>query len=323
MEKQRPDVIVLDINMPRMDGLTFLRTLGPNSGIGIVICSGAVGQDADLAVAALEAGAHEIISKPSLGVAEYLQGSRIVDAVRAAAMSRKRRGAAAVVSTSQERTTRSVGMQERPSPTGLKPRPDVAPVSNAGHYDLIAIGASTGGPEALHTLLERLPPNLPGIIISQHMPIGFTGAFARRLNESLNLEVKEAQTGDRVAPGTVLIAPGDQHLRVRGTSSIRTVELLDTPPVNRHKPSVDVMFLSVAQVLGKRAIGVLLTGMGKDGAEGLSAMKAMGAYTIAQDRISSVVYGMPRAAVLLGAASIETHLMHIPDTIVSRIIAAK
>ncbi|HEX6161219.1 MAG TPA: chemotaxis-specific protein-glutamate methyltransferase CheB, partial [Thermoanaerobaculia bacterium] len=266
----RPDVIVLDLEMPRMDGMTFLRTLGYS--IPVVVCSGR-----PEAVMALEEGAVEVIAKPAHGVAEFLaeQKAAILHSIRAAAASRR---PAAV-------------------PAVQAPRVAAAPAAQ-----VIAIGASTGGTEALRVVLAEMPPDSPPIVVVQHMPALFTRAFAARLNEVCAIEVREAVDGEWLAAGVALIAPGNRHLSVHRASSGFSVQLLDAAPVARHRPSVDVLFHSVARAAGRQAVGVLLTGMGADGAEGLVALRTAGALTIAQDEATSVVFGMPKEAILRGGA---------------------
>ncbi|WNG42551.1 chemotaxis response regulator protein-glutamate methylesterase [Archangium violaceum] len=288
MKRQRPDVILLDLEMPRMDGLTFLRELmREDEPIPVVVCSGLAGPGSELAVRALEEGALEIITKPSLGVGEFLRDSRtrLVEALRNAARARTR------LARRGPPVRLEPELLERPSPSLLAVTTD----------KVVAVGASTGGTEALRQLLEPMPPDCPGIVIVQHMPELFTSAFAKRLNELCRIEVKEAAQGDRVLQGRALIAPGNRHLRVRRTGGHYQVELLDGGRVSGHKPSVDVLFQSVARAAGENAVGALLTGMGDDGADGLLAMRQAGASTIAQDEASCVVFGMPRAAIERGA----------------------
>ena len=271
MKSARPDVIVLDLEMPRMDGMTFLRTLGTS--IPVVVCSGR-----PEAITALEEGAVEVIAKPAHGVADFLSEQRaaILHSIRAAAASR--RPAPAV-------------------PPMAAPRAAAGPASQ-----LIAIGASTGGTEALRVVLAEMPADSPPIVVVQHMPALFTKAFAARLDEVCAIEVREAVDGERLAPGLCLVAPGNRHLSVHRTQSGFSVQLLDAAPVARHRPSVDVLFHSVARAARAQAVGVLLTGMGADGAEGLVAMRTAGALTIAQDEATCVVFGMPKEAIARGGA---------------------
>jgi two-component system chemotaxis response regulator CheB len=286
MKSQRPDVILLDLEMPRMDGLTFLRELMREAEpVPVVVCSGLAGPGSETAVRALQEGALEIIAKPQLGVGDFLRESRarLVAALRNAARAHLAQRGPPV--------REEVEPPERPASSMLTVTTD----------KVVAVGASTGGTEALRQLLEPMPPDCPGIVIVQHMPEQFTSAFAKRLHQLCRIEVKEAEQGDRVLQGRALIAPGNRHLRVRRTGGHYQVELMDGGRVSGHKPSVDVLFQSVARSVGGNAVGVLLTGMGEDGAEGLLAMRQAGAETIAQDEASCVVFGMPRAAIQRGA----------------------
>lgn len=279
---KRPHVIVLDIEMPGMDGLTFLTRLMATDPLPVVICSARAGEDAAVAIEALARGAIDVLPKPRLAVKDFLSDTAtlLVDTVRAAALSK--RGAAAI--------------RAPKAPAAEVPR------SVAASW-VIAIGASTGGTEALAIVLGALPRDSPAVLVVQHMPEGFTKAFAGRLNGLSAMQVKEAEDGDPIRKGEVLVAPGSRHLAV-ARDGLRFVARLDqTPPVNRHRPSVDVLFRSVADTFGSRSVGALLTGMGRDGAAGLLEMKLRGAQTIAQDEATSVVFGMPKEAIALGAAS--------------------
>ncbi|PTL83117.1 chemotaxis response regulator protein-glutamate methylesterase [Vitiosangium sp. GDMCC 1.1324] len=308
MKSHRPDVILLDLEMPRMDGLTFLRQLmREDEPVPVVVCSGLAGPGSETAVRALEEGAVEIITKPTLGVGDFLRESRsrLVEALRSAARSRPRlaRRAAPVPV--------EVVVPERPE----RPAPSLLTVTTD---KVVAVGASTGGTEALRQLLEPMPPDCPGLVIVQHMPEQFTSAFAKRLNELCRIEVKEAASGDRVQQGRALIAPGNRHLWVQRSGGHYRVELLDSERVSGHKPSVDVLFHSVARAAGANAVGVLLTGMGDDGADGLLTMKLAGAATIAQDEATCVVFGMPRAAIERGAAEDVLPLGAISSAVLRR-----
>ncbi|HEY0094317.1 MAG TPA: chemotaxis response regulator protein-glutamate methylesterase [Archangium sp.] len=305
MKSQRPDVILLDLEMPRMDGLTFLRELmREDAPVPVVVCSGLAGPGSETAVRALQEGALEIIAKPQLGVGDFLRESRarLVGALRDAARARPRlaRRAPAV--------REELAPPERPAPSLLTVTTD----------RVVAVGASTGGTEALRQLLEPMPPDCPGLVIVQHMPEQFTSAFAKRLHQLCRIEVKEAEQGDRVLQGRALIAPGNRHLRVRRSGGHYQVELMDGGRVSGHKPSVDVLFQSVARAAGENAIGVLLTGMGEDGADGLLAMKQAGAETLAQDEASCVVFGMPRAAIQRGAVDEVLPLSSITGAVLRR-----
>ncbi|MCY1082441.1 protein-glutamate methylesterase/protein-glutamine glutaminase [Archangium lansingense] len=309
MKSRRPDVILLDLEMPRMDGLTFLRELmREDNPVPVVVCSGLAGPGSETAVRALQEGALEIIAKPQLGVGDFLRESRarLVEALRNAARARSRlarRGPPAKVEVEPPER-----LLERPLSSLLTVTTD----------KVVAVGASTGGTEALRQVLEPMPPDCPGIVIVQHMPEQFTSAFAKRLHEICRIEVKEAEQGDRVLQGRALIAPGNRHLRVRRTGGHYQVELMDGGRVSGHKPSVDVLFQSVARAAGENGVGVLLTGMGEDGAEGLLAMKLAGAETIAQDEASCVVFGMPRAAIQRGAVDEVVPISAIAGAVLRR-----
>jgi two-component system chemotaxis response regulator CheB len=282
-----------------MDGLTFLKQLQRERPIPVVICSGTTGGHGQKAIEALEHGAIEVVTKPKTAVREFLFESSVmlVDAVTAAAATR---------------------------PRLAPPRPSAAPSARrfavAGSArDLIAIGASTGGPEALRVILSALPKEAPPVVVAQHMPGGFTRAFAAMLDRECAIEVREAAAGDLLRPGLALIAPGGRHLTLKRAAGHLLADVAGGPLVSRHRPSVDVLFESVARELGARAVGVLLTGMGDDGARGLQALHAAGAATLAQDEASSVVYGMPKAAAELGAARDVCALEAMADTILRRL----
>ena len=296
MKKQWPDVIVLDVEMPRMDGITFLRKLMSEHPTPVVICSTLTEKGAETTMQAMSAGAVDIITKPKIGLKQFLTDSiaEITRAVRAAACANPKRLAAAP----------SAAAMVKPK---LTADAILAPVSS--HHAMaettdrvIAIGTSTGGTQALEVVLTALPRVCPGIVIVQHMPEKFTAAFASRLNSLCEIEVREAQNGDRVIPGHALIAPGGRHLLLKRSGAQYIAEVIDGPVVNRHRPSVDVLFRSVAKCAGKNAIGIIMTGMGDDGAAGLLEMKQAGAHTVAQDEATCVVYGMPKEAVKRGAA---------------------
>ena len=295
--KKRPSVVVLDLQMPRMDGMTFLKRIMRTDPLPVVICSTAAAQGSDTAMRALEEGAVDIILKPQVGVRSFLEESTLLltDTLMAAAEARP------------VRRTAAMPVVQRHSADVVLPSRPVSALPSVG--GIIAIGASTGGTEALRTIIEALPPNAPGMVVVQHMPAGFTAAFARRLNTLAAVEVKEAVDGDAITPGRVLIAPGDRHLLVRRRGTGFFAQLLNGPMVSRHRPSVDVLFRSVAQAAGASAVGVLLTGMGDDGAAGLLEMFNTGASTIAQDEATSVVFGMPKEAIAFGAVS---HVLPLP-----------
>ncbi|MFZ5466114.1 MAG: protein-glutamate methylesterase/protein-glutamine glutaminase [Pseudomonadota bacterium] len=304
MEQEWPDVIVLDIEMPRMDGLTFLRQIMAERPTPVVMCSTLTEQGAEATMQAFSAGAVDIVTKPKIGLKSFLheEAAHLVRTVKAAADARLRRapgaGAGKVATPAGEKAVRPV-------------TPGAAPVP-AGAQHVIALGASTGGTQALEAVLTRLPASTPGIVIVQHMPEKFTAAFAGRLNTISALEVLEARDGDEVRPGRALLAPGGRHMRLKRYSRGYTVEVFDGPPVRRHKPSVDVLFGSVARVAGPQATGVLMTGMGDDGAQGLLEMRQAGAVTFAESEETCVVFGMPREAIRRDAACHVVPLYDIP-----------
>ncbi|MDQ3392748.1 MAG: chemotaxis response regulator protein-glutamate methylesterase [Bacteroidota bacterium] len=285
-----PDVITLDVEMPKMDGLTFLRKIMSQHPIPVIIVSSLTLQGAETSLKALEYGAFEIITKPQLHTKEFLDEAKekicgLVKAASKATIKRK----SSVFNVQPKLTTDAVIKQ--------------APKSMIQTTEkVIAVGASTGGTEALRIFLEAFPLDCPGIVIVQHMPEMFTKSFAKRLNEICKITVKEAENGDTVIRGRALIAPGNKHLLLKRSGARYYVEVKDGPLVNRHKPSVDVLFRSTAQYAGKNSIGIIMTGMGDDGARGLLEMKEAGAKTIAQDEKSCVVFGMPKEAIKLNAA---------------------
>jgi two-component system, chemotaxis family, protein-glutamate methylesterase/glutaminase len=287
--EQVPDVITLDIEMPRMDGLTFLKKLMSQHPIPVVICSSLAEEGALSTFRALEYGAVEIVTKPRLGTRQFLEDSRVTlcQAVKAAAAARVR-------TPGPSRT-----VEPKLTADAILSRATHAMVETT--EKVVVIGASTGGTEALKTLLEALPPDTAGIVIVQHMPELFTRAFANRLDGLCNITVKEAETNDTVIRGRALIAPGNHHLLLKRSGARYYVEVKDGPLVCRHRPSVDVLFRSAARYAGQNAVGVILTGMGDDGARGMLEMKQAGAMTIAQDEASCVVFGMPKEAIKLGA----------------------
>lgn len=298
ISQQIPDVITLDVRMPKMDGITFLRKIMAQRPIPVVMCSSFTEEGSPPMIEAMDAGAVDIIAKPNVDTRQQLQeaGIRICDTVVAAASARLRLppGAArnARPHIPEKKLTADVIM---PPPVGTRAK--VRPTDR-----VVCIGASTGGTEALSHLLQRLPADTPGIVIVQHMPEHFTLAFANRLDSFCTVEVKEAEDGDPVRPGRVLIAPGNRHMLLQRTGSSYRVCLRDGPLVTRHRPSVDVLFRSAAQYAGPNALGILMTGMGDDGARGLLEMRQSGSSTIAQDEASCVVFGMPKEAIALGAA---------------------
>ncbi len=302
MARVRPDVIVLDIVMPRMDGLTFLRKIMTEDPIPTVICSGVAARGTEAVLRALDEGAVGIVTKPKLGLRNFLYESGLVltDMVRSAAKARIRRR----FSSTAPRRERVLS-QPWPLGSGLSSGP------------IVAIGASTGGTEALTDILTAMPSHAPAIVVVQHMPEIFTAAFARRLDQLSQIEVKEAEHGDRISTGRALIAPGNRHMTVRRQADHSIVEIDDGPLVSRHRPSVDVLFRSVAQAAGANALGIILTGMGDDGAQGLLEMRNAGAETIGHDEATCVVFGMPKMAIACGAVNSVLPLSEIPGRILT------
>ncbi|WP_152044792.1 protein-glutamate methylesterase/protein-glutamine glutaminase [Aureimonas psammosilenae] len=298
MREELPDVIICDIEMPRMDGITFVTKLMSQRPIPVVICSSLAEAGSKMALQALEAGAVEIITKPRVGTPQFLTEAktRICDAVRAASKARLAPRAAKPLEGQAKLTADAV----------LPPAPG-RPIERTTDK-VVAIGASTGGTEALRVLLEALPADAPGTVIVQHMPAGFTTAFARRLDGLCRIEVREAETGDRVVPGLALIAPGNRHLLLQRSGAQYRVEVRDGPLVARHRPSVDVLFRSAARAAGANALGLIMTGMGDDGAKGLLELRQAGARTLGQDEGTCVVYGMPKEAMKIGAVETELPL---------------
>jgi two-component system chemotaxis response regulator CheB len=301
--KERPDVVITDVEMPRMDGLAFLKKIMAEMPLPVVVCSGLAEKGTDLAITALALGAVEIITKPKLGVREFLHESSVMllDALWSAAHAKVRRRVLplAVPRASVDKKAST-----------LNPPSLWVPAAK-----VVAIGASTGGTEALREVLGAMPPDCPGLVIVQHMPELFTRAFADRLNKECEIQVKEALHGDRIASGQALIAPGNRHMKVRRSGAHYMVEVNDGPLFSRHRPSVDVLFHSVATSVGANAVGVIMTGMGCDGAQGLLEMRQSGAQTIAQDEPSCVVFGMPKEAIKLNAATAVVSLGRIAHTV--------
>jgi len=322
MKREWPDVIVLDIEMPRMDGLTFLKKIMSEHPTPVVICSSLAEKGAEASMNALAAGAVSIITKPKMGLKQFLEDSSadVLGAVKAAARANVRRlipnasAASAAINTAR-------GMNITPkltadaviSATGLGSGANMVKTTDK----IIAIGTSTGGTQALEAVLTKLPAVCPGIVIVQHMPEKFTAMFAERLNGLCQIEVREAKNGDRVMPGRALIAPGGKHMLLARSGAQYTVEVVDGPLVNRHRPSVDVLFRSCAKFAGRNALGIIMTGMGDDGARGLKEMADAGADTVAEDESTCVVFGMPKEAIKLGAARTVLPLPRIPEAIVA------
>lgn len=300
-----PDVITLDVEMPRMDGLTFLDRLMAQHPIPVVICSTLTPKGSDVALAALEKGAVDIITKPKLGAKEFIEESRalICDAVYAAAHSTRKPRPAPQIKVRPKLTADAI--LEKPSSLAMLQTTE----------KVIVVGASTGGTEALREFLEAMPLDAPGIVIVQHMPEVFTARFAERLDRSCRITVKEAQSNDSVIRGQALIAPGNKHILLKRSGARYYVELREGPLVSRHRPSVDVLFRSAARYGGRNVVGVIMTGMGDDGARGMLEMKQAGAFNIAQDAASCVVYGMPAEAVKLGGVDRSLPLQQICRTV--------
>jgi two-component system, chemotaxis family, protein-glutamate methylesterase/glutaminase len=307
MTQDAPDVMTLDVEMPRMDGLTFLQKIMTQHPMPVVMCSSLTERGSETAIRALEYGAVDIITKPRLGTKQFLEEAhvRVCDAVKAAAGAKLRRPPA------------------HPLKVAPKLSADAVIAKPTGHAmietteKVIAVGASTGGTEALREFLVALPHDTPGIVIVQHMPEHFTTAFARRLDSVCRISVKEAENGDTVTRGRALIAPGNVHMLLKRSGARYFVEVREGPLVCRHRPSVDVLFRAAARYAGRNAVGVLMTGMGDDGAKGLLELKEAGAFTIAQDEETCVVFGMPKEAIKLGAAMRVLPLQDIAPAVVA------
>jgi two-component system chemotaxis response regulator CheB len=305
-----PDVLIVDIEMPRMDGITFIKKIMAERPTPVVVCSSLAEQGAQATFEALAAGAVAIITKPKSGLKSFLEDASndIVQAVRSAAKANVR-----ALRTGS------------PPPPVVRPNlsadvmlsPGLNPGLSRTTDQVVAIGTSTGGTQALEAVLTRLPATCLGIVIVQHMPAVFTAMFAERLHSLCQIEVREAQNGDRVLPGRALIAPGGKHMMLKRNGAQYVVDVADGPLVNRHKPSVDVLFRSVAKFAGANALGIIMTGMGDDGARGLKEMHDAGAKTIAQDEASCVVFGMPKEAIKLGGVDFTLALDQIPAAIVN------
>ena len=292
----KPDVITLDIEMPRMDGLTFLRKLMKHYPIPTIIVSSLTPKGCETALACLEAGAVDVLSKPGESYTIGDMATELGTVIRAAAKAQ---------------------IRKTPAPAGDKPpRPQSGKSMIETTHKVIALGASTGGTEALRAVLCTLPKQTPGIVITQHMPAGFTTAFAERLDGLCAIEVREAADGDAVVPGLALLAPGDKHTRLARDGARYIVRVGGGPRVCRHRPSVEVLFESTAEYAGRNAMGVIMTGMGSDGARGLKSMRDAGAVTVAQDERSCIVFGMPREAIEAGGAAIVSPLNDISARIV-------
>ncbi len=315
IKELNPDVLTLDVEMPRMDGLTFLKNLMRLRPMPVVMVSSLTEKGADVTLQALEYGAVDFVAKPKVDLKETLKeySEEILQKIRIAARARVK---------AYNETTAAIKVQPKYSADAVIQKSDARKIWHTTDK-IIAIGASTGGTEAIKEVLSRLPAGAPGTVITQHIPGAFSGPFARRMNNSSEMTVYEAEDGQQILPGHVYIAPGDRHLLVRRDGARYVCQLNDGPPVNRHRPSVDVMFRSVAQNVGPNALGVILTGMGNDGAEGMKEMKENGAITLAQDEKSCVVWGMPREAVKLGTVDEVLDIYDIPRKIMQLIAKLK
>jgi len=312
MKTAWPDVLVIDIEMPRMDGLTFLKKIMAEHPTPTIICSSLAEKGAAATMEALSAGALAIITKPKMGVKQFLQdsGNDLVSAVRAAARANMRRvipGVARPLAPPPKLTADAVLAAQAAGTRAMANTTD----------KVVAIGTSTGGTQALEAVLTKLPAVTTGIVVVQHMPEKFTAMFAERLNSLCAIEVREAKDGDRVLPGRALIAPGGRHMMLKRSGAQYYVAVADGPVVNRHKPSVDVLFRSVAQIAGRNALGVIMTGMGDDGARGMKEMHDAGAQTVAEDESTCVVFGMPKVAIDLGGVDKIVPLDRIPQEIIA------
>jgi len=301
----KPDVITLDIEMPRMDGLSFLRKLMKYHPIPAIIVSSLTPANSEMALEALEYGAVEVLAKPGGSYSVGDMSAQLAEKIRAAASVRMR---------TPTPKAEPIGENNGPVPSLALKR---------STHKVIAMGASTGGTEALKSVLMAMPSNSPGIVIVQHMPPRFTTTFADRLNDLCQIEVSEAKDGDAVLPGTALVAPGNFHMLIKRAGGTYYVEVKNGPLVFHQRPSVDVLFLSVARFAGANALGVIMTGMGRDGAAGLLEMKKAGAYTVAQDEASCVVFGMPKEAIRLGGAETIASLPDIPRTLMNYLNSGK
>ena len=312
MQKDPPDVVITDLEMPRMDGVTFIRKIMAEMPTPVVVCSGLAARGTELALRALEEGAVEVITKPKVGVRDFLHESAVtlLDAVWSAShaqIARRSRPTFPPVAQSPAPRLTADAVLSRKSKLH----------SSAVHTGVIAVGASTGGTEALRVFLAALPVDCPPVVIVQHMPEVFTRAFAERLNRECAIEVQEARDGDLLQTGQALIAPGNRHMLVNRSHGELVARITDGPLVSRHRPSVDVLFRSVATCVGSKAVGVIMTGMGDDGAQGLYEMKQAGADTIAQDEATSIVFGMPKSAISCGAVDIVVPLGRIASAVLN------
>ena len=316
IRERNPDVITLDVEMPKMDGLEFLSRLMRLRPTPVVMVSTLTEQGAETTLRALELGAVDFVTKPRVGVASGLQqlADDIVDKIRIAARAHVRRLAAAPGAATPAPVA-------KPAASSAVP-PVASGIPRLSTEKVICIGASTGGTEAIKEILMELPPDAPAVVITQHMPPGFTASFAARLDSLCRIRVAEARDGERILPGHAYIAPGGKQFSLARSGANYIAVVDDSPPVNRHKPSVEVLFRSCARVLGPNAIGVMLTGMGADGAAAMKEMRDAGAYNIAKDEASCVVFGMPKMAIQAGAVHEVLPLKQIARAIMERVAAA-
>jgi two-component system chemotaxis response regulator CheB len=305
MRNDIPDVITLDVEMPRMDGLTFLKKIMSQHPVPVVICSSLTTEGSDTINKAIQYGAVEIITKPKIGTKVFLEESRInvCDSIKSAFKADLKMHTFMLAKTQPKLSADAVLAKSKTILTETTEK-------------IIVLGASTGGTEAIRYFLESLPQDTPGIVIVQHMPEHFTASFSQRLNEICTISVKEAANNDTVLRGQALIAPGNKHMLLKRSGARYYVEVTEGPLVNRHRPAVDVLFRSAARYAGKNAFGIILTGMGDDGARGLKEMHDAGAYTIAQDAESCVVFGMPKEAIAFGGVSKVLPLNRIADEVI-------
>ncbi len=304
IKQLNPDVLTLDVEMPKMDGLDFLEKLMRLRPMPVLMVSTLTERGSEITMRALELGAVDFVTKPKMSISEGMREYTgvITDKIRTAAKAK-------------------VAQMARPSAGAGVAAPSMLRNPLISSEKLLIIGASTGGTEAIKAFLTQMPSDCPGILITQHMPAGFTKSFANRLDSLCKISVKEAQGGERILPGHAYIAPGDQHLLLARSGANYVTQLSNADPVSRHKPSVDVLFDSAATYAGKNAIGIILTGMGKDGAEGMAKMKKAGAYNFAQNEESCVVYGMPKEAVAYGGVNEIAHLNDLPKLVLNYLMA--
>lgn len=328
LKRQTPDVMILDVQMPRMDGITFLKKLMVQHPLPVIMCSSLTEEGSKTSFECLENGAVEIIGKPRAATREVMHEleMRIHDVVRSAAVARFKSRSGGLVSSRSEAKAKTAPFVPRGK---LSPDEVLAPARPGAYAKIpvtaqkvIALGASTGGTDAIKVFLEQMPATCPGIIIVQHMPEGFTASFANRLNATCNMQVREARNGDLVEPGLVLIAHGSHHMMLRRTGNRYTVEVKDGPLVSRHRPSVDILFRSVAQNAGRNAVGVILTGMGDDGAICMKELRDSGAFNFAQDRETCVVFGMPNEAIKHGGVHETLPLEKIAPRVLAKALGS-